>query len=109
MPAAHLISEMTESALIEMIGALRSELSRRKKPVPARIKLTQDELLRAKRFKAKQSNNTSGNKGVTFNSNAGKWQAKIGVNGRIKHLGYFKTADEAVAARKSAEVELWGE
>jgi hypothetical protein len=105
----HIISEMTDSALVEMIGALRSELSRRKKPAPVRIKLTQDELLRAKRFKAKQVNNTSGSKGVTFNSNAGKWQAKIGCDKKIKHLGYFATMDEAISARKIAELEMWGE
>ena len=61
------------------------------------------------RARSIQSNNTSGCKGVTFNKSANKWQAKIGIsNGKVKHLGYFETIDDAIAARKSAEVEFWG-
>jgi hypothetical protein len=63
----------------------------------------------AKRFKRTQRNNTSGSKGVTFNKNAGKWQAKIGNGtGNAKHLGYFETMDLAVMARTKAEAEMWG-
>ena len=102
------VSAMTDDDLVEAIRAFRFELSRRKQRLPDRIKLTPDELTRVKRFKAKQSNNTSGCKGVTFNKGASKWQAKIGCDGKIKHLGYFKTMQEGVSARESAEREMWG-
>jgi len=109
MNEAERISGMTDEALIETIRAFRSELSRRKANVPTRIKLTPEEMLRVKRFKATQSNNTSGSKGVTFNKSAGKWQAKIGCGGHIKHLGYFKTMDDAISARQAAEREMWSQ
>ena len=34
-----------------------------------------------------------------------KWRAQIRVDGKRKHLGYFDTFDDAVAARKAAEIE----
>lgn len=46
-----------------------------------------------------QSTNTSGKAGVTYNANAGRWQAKI----RGIHLGNFKEKDAAIAARLQAE------
>ena len=62
----------------------------------------------AKRFKKIQRNNTSGSKGVTFNKNAGKWQAKIGNGtGRSRHIGYFETMEQAEVARAKAEAEMW--
>ena len=62
------------------------------------------------RTKAIQGNNTSGHKGVTFSKYAKKWQAKIGIGkGKTKHLGNFKTIEEAILARKAAEAEFWGE
>lgn len=39
--------------------------------------------------KPKQSNNTSGYKGVTWNSQHKKWFARISVSGKRHHLGYF--------------------
>ena len=53
---------------------------------------------------AKRSNaNTSGVTGVGFYTQTQKWRAEIKVDGKNKHLGYFDTFKEAVAARKSAE------
>lgn len=68
----------------------------------------EQERLDPKRFKATQRNNTSGQKGVTMNKNAGRWQAKISANGKTIHLGYFSDFEAAVAARKAAEAEFWG-
>jgi len=34
-------------------------------------------------------------KGYTWNKNAGKWQAQIKVNGKVKNLGLFDTEQEA--------------
>lgn len=48
-------------------------------------------------------NNTSGVKGVYWNSHASLWYAAIGINGKNKSLGYFKVKNEAVAVRKAAE------
>ena len=36
-----------------------------------------------------------------------RWAANIGVNGKHKHLGYFKTEQEARAARVAAEERYW--
>jgi hypothetical protein len=58
-----------------------------------------------------QRNNTSGFKGVTWSKQAGKWQAKIEVNGKSKHLGYFRLdqIEEAAQAYDRAAIELFGE
>jgi len=43
--------------------------------------------------------------GVRFLTKRGRWEARIGVCGRLIHLGVFGSFDEAVAARKAAEQE----
>ena len=48
--------------------------------------------------RGKQKNNTSGFKGVCFNKPTNKYQSKISINGKIKHLGYYETAEEASRA-----------
>lgn len=65
--------------------------------------------LNPKRYKARQHNNTSGHRGVTFNKSAGKWQAKISTGDGVKHLGYYATIEDAIEVRKAAEVEFWGQ
>lgn len=49
-----------------------------------------------------QSNNTSGAKGVTFDSNSGKWRVQY----RNKHIGLFETFEEAVKRRALCQQEL---
>jgi len=39
-------------------------------------------------------------KGVCYNKKGQKWQAYARVNKRVKHIGYFKTEEEAINARK---------
>jgi hypothetical protein len=51
-------------------------------------------------------NNTSGRIGVCFVKREGKWCAQIGTKSGSKHLGHFSNFDDAVTARKAAEVEL---
>lgn len=41
--------------------------------------------------------------GTYFNKACNKWRAYIRINGKNKHLGYFLTREEAIAARKTAE------
>lgn len=47
--------------------------------------------------------NTSGVTGVSWHNRDKRWRAFIRVNRRSIHLGNFKSFDEAVGARKSAE------
>lgn len=48
--------------------------------------------------------NKSGTPGVLRPRGATKWVARIKSNGRYVHLGSFESKDDAVAARKIAEV-----
>lgn len=58
------------------------------------------------RNKKRPSTNTSGVVGVRWNKRVQKWHVCITVGGNYKHLGLFTEFDEAVAARKSAEVKF---
>ncbi len=49
--------------------------------------------------------NTSGVTGVYWNKNRNKWRAHIKVNNRKINLGSFGDFDEAVAARKKADIK----
>jgi len=49
--------------------------------------------------------NTSGHRGVNWTAKDSRWRAYINVNGRNIGLGYFKTKDEAISARKMAELK----
>jgi hypothetical protein len=51
----------------------------------------------------KQKNNTSGHTGVKWCK--GRWQVQIRVSGDEVYIGRFTNLDEAVAARKAAEVK----
>lgn len=51
-------------------------------------------------------NNTSGYEGVSFSKIKNRWCARMEVKGKKNPgLGYFKTKEEAIAARKKAEQE----
>lgn len=54
------------------------------------------------------ANNTSGILGVRFNTNRNKWTAEIQANKVVHRLGYFNTKEEAVAARREAELLYFG-
>ena len=49
--------------------------------------------------------NTSGHIGVSWHIGTQKWCARIEVNGKRKHLGYFNVLEDAVAARQAASVK----
>jgi hypothetical protein len=55
------------------------------------------------------SNNTSGVKGVSWCKNRNEWRAKIKLNDKYKHLGYFTEKNLAAAAYARASAELHGE
>jgi hypothetical protein len=50
-------------------------------------------------------NNSSGVMGVCFRNDMQKWHARIEVNGKRIHLGLFDLKDDAIVARKNAEVK----
>ena len=58
---------------------------------------------------SKSSSNTSGVLGVSWNAKSQKWEARIKIHGRSLHLGLFEEFNDAVIARKSAEVKHFGE
>lgn len=53
-----------------------------------------------------QSNNTSGYPGVVRASGSSSWCAWIYIEGKRTHLGSFKSAREAAAARRKAEAAV---
>lgn len=53
-----------------------------------------------------QSNNTSGHPGVSLHKASGRFHARIEHNGVRRSLGYYKTFEEAVAARVRAAAEI---
>lgn len=57
-------------------------------------------------------NNSTGVRGVIYNPKESKvhpWMARICVSGKSRHIGCFATKEEAVEARRSAELEHFGE
>lgn len=58
----------------------------------------------------KSTRNKSGYKGVYWVHHRGlnKWLANICVNSKLKHLGYFETKEDAIKARKDAEIKYYG-
>lgn len=54
------------------------------------------------------SNSKSGIRGVFFNKQAKKWQAKLMCQGVQRNLGFFETIEEAAKARARAEEEIFG-
>jgi hypothetical protein len=59
--------------------------------------------------RGKQSNNTSGHKGVSWDKCAGKWRAEIKIQGKKVSLGYFYDLEDAALAYKAAADSLLGE
>lgn len=58
------------------------------------------------RNQKRRRNNTSGITGVYSHKPSGRWKASIqNREGKFTHLGYFDSFDEAVIARKAAEIK----
>jgi hypothetical protein len=49
----------------------------------------------------RQSHNTSGHVGVSFEKQRGLWRARITKNGRTLDLGFFPTSEAAAGARRA--------
>ncbi len=58
--------------------------------------------------RAVNHNTKSGLKGAHWSTSESKWRSSIKKNGKTKHLGWFKTKEEAHEAYKSAAKEMFG-
>jgi uncharacterized membrane protein YiaA len=58
--------------------------------------------------KTKQTNNTSGYRGVTYHKKLDKWQATIVLNKKHYYLGIFCNIKEAALAYNKKAKELFG-
>ena len=56
----------------------------------------------------KPKNNSSGTVGVYYHKDSNKWQASINHNKTKYNLGYFTEKEEAIKARKEAELKYYG-
>ncbi len=56
-----------------------------------------------------KSNNTSGTTGVHWDASRGRWFAQIKANVGTINLGRYVKFEDAVAARRAAEVKYFGE
>lgn len=56
-----------------------------------------------------RSDNTTGAKGVSFSREHGMYRARIGLNGKRKHIGLFSTVAEASEAIERMRPEIHGE
>ena len=56
-----------------------------------------------------QKNNTSGAKGVGWDGRKNKWFAKIWIKRKCIYIGYYSNKQDAINARKNAEVIYHGE
>jgi len=54
-------------------------------------------------------NNTSGERGVSFDKRRAKWRAEIRSNSKKKFLGEFETVELAAESYRSASIHLHGE
>lgn len=82
---------------IDHISGVRSD----NRMLNLRVVNTQDNCKNKRIYSA----NTSGVIGVSWYKSRQKWRAKINVGGKVKHVGYFATIEQAETARKKAEEE----
>lgn len=54
-------------------------------------------------------NNKSGCRGVHWHPQSGRWRAEMKVARKSKHIGLFRTKEEASAAYQRAAAELFGQ
>ena len=59
--------------------------------------------------KGKQSSNTSGYVGVSWNDEKNKWLSRICVNNNTYFLGYFTNIEDAIKSRHNGELKYYGE
>jgi len=55
------------------------------------------------RNQKKRADSTSGVTGVSWHKRSGRWRAYVTAGGRMRHLGYFDSLEEAATARAEAD------
>lgn len=70
-----------------------------------RICTVQQNMMNCKRSK----NNTSGVTGIWFDKSRNKWAAELMLNRKKKYLGRFVNKEDAIKARKEAEIKYFGD
>ena len=55
-----------------------------------------------------KNTNTSGKTGVCWVKRSGKWSAQITKDYQLHHLGFFDNKEDAIEARKAAELKYFG-
>lgn len=55
------------------------------------------------------AHNKSGYNGVGFYKAYKKWRARISIDGKDTTIGYFENIEDAIKARKDAELKYWGQ
>jgi len=83
--------KMPENHIDHIDGNPRNNRIENLRDVPAKINY---------RNRRMYSNNTSGEAGVCWCKNKEMWLTSIKVNGKSKHIGYYKNIKDAVKARK---------
>jgi len=61
------------------------------------------------RNSGRRKNNTSGHRGVSWSKRSKKWQVHVMVNRKSIFIGMFESINNAVSARKEAELKYFGE
>lgn len=56
--------------------------------------------------KSNYKSNKSGYNGIKWNKNLNKWQVQITRNKKRQHLGVFDNIQDAIIARRTAEIDL---
>ena len=59
--------------------------------------------------RAKNKNNTSGHTGISWMPKYQKWRAYINFKRKQYNLGVYSDINDAIAARKEAEKQIWGD
>jgi len=55
-----------------------------------------------------RSSNTSGHTGVSRYRNTDRWRSRITIDGKEVSLGVYENKEDAIKARKEAELKYWG-
>lgn len=84
----------------------RKEFRRRRESVVLEREYADRTLVQARI--GKQSNNKSGFKGVFWDNQKGRWCARIMIDYKNRHLGFFVDIRDAARAYKKAALAEWG-
>lgn len=92
--------ELDQSKDIDHINGIRDDNRLENLRIATRSENMQNER------KARLSNLSTGELGISKLNNSSKYRAKIRINGKQKHIGYFETLEDAKAAYVMAKREF---